>query len=75
MKLSELARELAISDHDGWLLAAQLVRTGGWEAVFARGTELTPVAEAAIRDHVAGLYRALAVRRGDYSQPFLRKMR
>lgn len=59
MTLSQLGRELHISDHDMWLLAAGLMRVGGWSAVFATGTELTGPAEHAIRAHIDGLYQAL----------------
>lgn len=54
-----LARELLISEHDVWLLAAELVREGGWNAVFARGTQLTEPAEKAIRNHVRGVVEAI----------------
>lgn len=59
MRLSELGRELHVSGHDMWLLAAGLMRVGGWSAVFAAGTELTEPAEQAIREHIEGLYEAL----------------
>lgn len=54
-----LARELLISDHDCWLLAAELIREGGWSAVFAHGTVLTEPAEKAIREHIRGVTDAL----------------
>lgn len=58
MRLPELARELHVPDHDMWLLAAGLMRTGGgWYAVFVAGIELTEPAEQAIREHIDGSYR------------------
>lgn len=59
MRLSELAHQLHVPDHDMWLLAAGLMRVGGWSAVFGAGSELTEPAEQAIREHIEGLYEAL----------------
>lgn len=60
MRLSQLGRELHVPDHDMCLLAAVLLRSAEWSAVFANGTELTEPAEKAIREHIEGLYQALA---------------
>lgn len=55
MHLSELARELELTEHETWMLAAQLLRSATWEEVFEAGMHLSPPAEAAIRNTVAGL--------------------
>lgn len=59
MRLPELGRELGVPNDQMWLLAADLMRVGGWGAVFATGTELTEPAELAIRRHLDGPNRVV----------------
>ncbi|MEV0843592.1 hypothetical protein AB0I55_29115 [Actinocatenispora sera] len=61
MNLPELARQLGITDHAAYVLAGNLVGRHGYDRVIVNASTatITPAAEQAIRDYVAGVATAV----------------